>query len=230
MNDDFFAIYFTLCNIILTFLFIFTCYQLGFHNSEVDYHICSGKHPKDNIMEDFLRMRKFVKSEELLTYEAIILKDPLRLLTLMLFLILFFLAVQTLFYSKKDILKTIWKRKNVIIPNSISNQDNKNTKFEETKHVILGEGGTLTFIFAIILAYVPISLTKSFFSNDPNILNSGTGQLWYYGSKISLAIMTNCVPPIIIIVGNSKMRKTLKREFFYFLTGLKDNCGITDKG
>ena len=221
LNDDFFAIYFTLCNILLSFLFIYSLYLLGFHNSEVDYHLCSGKHPEDNILEEFLRIKKFVKLEKSpLTYEEIILKDPLRGLTFILFFILFFLAFQTLFFSKKETFKTIWKRKNVIVPNSSQYQPNKNTKFEETKHLILGEGGTLTFIFAIILAYAPISITKSLFSQDPNILNSGTGQLWYYGSKISLATMTNCIPPIIIIVGNSKMRNTLKREILHSLIGL----------
>jgi len=53
LNDDFFAIYFTLCNFLLSLLLIFLAYLLGYQNSEIDYHICTGKHPKDNINETF---------------------------------------------------------------------------------------------------------------------------------------------------------------------------------
>jgi hypothetical protein len=223
LNDDFFAIYFTHCNILFSFLFIFTNYFLGFNNSEVDYHLCSGKNPKDNILEDFIRMKKYVKSNELpLSFDAMSRRDPLAKLTQILFLVIFVVVVQTLFYSKKEILNSIWNRKNVIVQNETIHQARKNIKFEETKHVILGEGGTLTFFFAITLAYIPFFITKSLLNKDPNVFNKNSGKLWYYGSKLSLAIMSNCIPPLIIIVGNSKMRLTLKREIAYFLVGLKD--------
>jgi hypothetical protein len=47
------------------------------------------------------------------------------------------------------------------------------------------------------------------------------GRFWYYISKILLGIMTNYFLTNVIILSNSKMRKTLKREIRYHLNDWK---------
>jgi len=227
LNDDFFAIFLTLCNIQLSFLFVFTSYQLGFHNSEVDYHLCTGNQPKDNIMVDFLRIKKFTKLDELTpTYDAIIRKDPIRAFVYTSFVILFVLGVQTWIYSKKELLIRIWKRLRKIGQNTSPNQAIKNTKFDEAKSAIMGAGGTLTLVFVIILLYIPSFITRPLLRQDPNSPNADSGRFWIYVSKILIATMTNCILPIVIIVSNSKMRKTFKRELQYSINVWRNSFNL----
>jgi hypothetical protein len=88
--------------------------------------------------------------------------------------------------------------------------------------MILGASGMLSFILVVILAYIPTVTTRSLVRKNPDSLNGGHGRLWFYGSKVSLAILTNCFLPLVITIPNLKMRKTVKREIKYFLNNLKD--------
>ena len=223
----FFAIYFTLCNIMLNFMFVITSYQLGFHSSEVDYHLCTGNQPDNNIREDFLRIKKFTKSDELPpSYDAIILRDPIRMFVYTSFIMLFFLGAQIWFYSKKELFIRIWKWVKRIGQNPLPNLVTENTKFEEEKCAIIGTGGTLTLSFVIILVYIPAFITRTLLKKDQNSPNTETGRLWIYGSKILLAIMNNVILPIVIILSNSKMRKTLNREIQYYICNWRSNFNL----
>ncbi len=219
LNDDFFAIYFTLCNFLLSFLLILLTYLLGYQNSEIDYHICTGKHPKDNINETFYEMKRFTNQNKIpLSLDEIMKNDPLHVLTMVLFFILVIVGVQTWAYSKKDFFISCWKFITRTGLNPISNlainenKGMKNNKFEETKNVIIGSSGALITTLLIILLLTPTLISKSIVRNDPNNINSGSGRLWSYASRISLPFLSYYVLPITIIVSNSKMRNTLKRE------------------
>jgi hypothetical protein len=219
LNADFFAIYFTLCNLLLSTMFILVAYQLGYQNSEIDYHICTDMNPNDNILKTFHEMNGFSKSNETqMTYEEIIKNDPLHTFTLVLFLILVSVGVQTWVYSKKDSFITCWKTITRTGQNPslglifTGKPEIKNNKFEETKNLIIGSSGTLTSIASIILLLIPAAISKSVAKDDPILINTGSGRLWSYASRISIPILGYCVMPIIIIVYNSKMRKTLRRE------------------
>lgn len=221
LNNDFFAIYFTICNLTLSFLFIFTSHQLGYHNSDLDYHICTGKTPISNILSTFSQMNKFVKSNELPpTYRRMIAKDPVNVLTQFAFIMLIIICIQIWVYSKKHYLINIWKYLTRIgSPNQVSNIASNNSK-EDTKNVILGASGTLALTVLIILIYIPASISRYIAHIDPDRINSGSGRLWNYTSRFSIPIIHYCILPIITIGSNSKMRKTLMREFKDFIQGL----------
>ena len=222
LNNDFFAIYFTLCNLILSFLFIFTTHELGYHNSDLDYHICTGKTPTDNIYSTFLQMSRFIKSNDPPpTYRKMIAKDPVNVLTLFVFIMLVLICVQTWVYSKKHYLINIWILLTRIgkSPNQVSNTTSNNSK-EDTKNVILGASGTLALSVLIILIYIPASISRFIAHIDPDRINYGSGKLLNYASRFSIPILHYCILPIITIGSNSKMRKTLMREFKDFLQGL----------
>ena len=72
----------------------------------------------------------------------------------------------------------------------------------------------------IILLNTPASRARYIAHIDPDVINHGTGRLWNYASRFSLPILNYCLLPIIILGSNSKMRKTLKREFKDFIEDL----------
>jgi hypothetical protein len=53
MNGDFAAIYLILLNILFSGVFSFITYFFGFLSAEVNFHICTGKHPQINIDKIF---------------------------------------------------------------------------------------------------------------------------------------------------------------------------------
>jgi hypothetical protein len=218
LNNDFYSIFFTLWNLLLCFLFILTTYQLGFQDSELDYHICTGKQPTKNIMETFLKMNKFVKSNELPpTYYTVIAKDPLNIFTQIVFLMLVLIAIHTWANNKKDLLINKWKNIRCIGNNTI--QDNIiETKTKDAENALLGVGGALILIVLIVLVYIPTSICRYIVGIDPDSINYGTGRFWNYISRFSIPIIHYCIFPMIILGTNSKMRKTLKREIKDFMS------------
>ena len=51
LNDKFFAKYLTMCNLLLSAVFLFATYMIGLHNVELDYQICTGNNPDLSILE-----------------------------------------------------------------------------------------------------------------------------------------------------------------------------------
>jgi len=49
LNDDFFAFFATVMVAVFATCFTFASYMLGFHHSDLDFHICTGNHPLENI-------------------------------------------------------------------------------------------------------------------------------------------------------------------------------------
>jgi hypothetical protein len=52
-NDEFFATILTMCNILLTTVFLFFTYMTGHHNAELDYHLCTGRSASANILTSY---------------------------------------------------------------------------------------------------------------------------------------------------------------------------------
>ena len=52
-NDEFFATFLTLCNILLTAVFLFFTFMTGHHNAELDYHLCTGRSASANILTSY---------------------------------------------------------------------------------------------------------------------------------------------------------------------------------
>ena len=53
LNDEFFAICLTMCNILLSLVFLIYTYMTGYHNVELDYNICTGRNTSINILDMF---------------------------------------------------------------------------------------------------------------------------------------------------------------------------------
>jgi len=94
MEDDLIAFYLTLCNVFLSAILIFTAATLSFQITEIDYHICTGVDPYQNILK-LKQMPWFDKDMELIPlYNKLIYADPVGLLFRIEFsLVLFFTTV-----------------------------------------------------------------------------------------------------------------------------------------
>jgi hypothetical protein len=52
-SDEFFATFLTMCNILVTTVFLFFTYMTGHHNAELDYHLCTGRSASANILTSY---------------------------------------------------------------------------------------------------------------------------------------------------------------------------------
>jgi hypothetical protein len=68
LNDPFFANFLTMCNLMLSAVFLFVTFMTGHHNAEIDYHICTGLIPSHNILTAFRYSEQpihFLKTKQL---------------------------------------------------------------------------------------------------------------------------------------------------------------------
>ena len=53
LNDTFSANFLTMCNLLLSAVFLFVTYMTGHHNAELDFHVCTGHNTSFNILTTF---------------------------------------------------------------------------------------------------------------------------------------------------------------------------------
>jgi hypothetical protein len=68
LNDDLSAICLTMCNLLFSAVFLFVSYMHGYHNAEVDFHLCTGKSPRINIATSFRYILKQDLLEQVSSY------------------------------------------------------------------------------------------------------------------------------------------------------------------
>ena len=99
-------------------VFAYITYFTGFHNSELDYHICTGRRPDENIYRT-LKIMKYNQNQnqtEEICFEKCKTADPVHYLTILILSMLVFFTVQTWVYGMKDKLHIIWASKVSAIP------------------------------------------------------------------------------------------------------------------
>ena len=215
LNDDFAAFFLTLNNIVLSGLFIFTTYYLGYFTAEVDFHVCTGKHPTENIAVAFAYMTWRKGNEnvtELETYSNVSQQDPLHFVTLLLLLV----NAQNLMiwlYGKFPTIKRLFSNNvSPVVIEGGNSASHRNFRFEETKGIIIGNGGILIFCLLGLLLLSPMVMLKEVMKKNPEDLNHGPGRVTYYISRITMPLLSFYLFPCLIAYGNRKMCKTLYRE------------------
>ena len=217
LNDDFAAFFLTLNNIMLSALFIFTTYYLGYFTAEVDFHVCTGKHPKENIAVAFHYIIWRNGSEnvtQMENYANISQQDPLHVITLLMLLLANVENLIIWLYDKQPAIKRLFCKKVHPVGNEGQNSTSpRNIRFEETKCIIIGNGGVLIFFLSAILLLSPMAMLKEVLKKNPADLNHGSGRATYYISRITMPLVSFYLFPCLIACGNRKMIKTLYREF-----------------
>jgi hypothetical protein len=95
LNEDFVAFYATIMVAVFATYFTFATYMLGFHNVELDYHLCTGNHPMDNIKKAMKDLKLPLKSNSSNLFEKQYITDPLGVYTVAMFWFFIILLLQT---------------------------------------------------------------------------------------------------------------------------------------
>jgi hypothetical protein len=224
MNADFAAVFITVCNLTLSGCLCLVTFMIGFHTSEVDFHICTGRSPEENIKESFkyLDFNTNNKTDKNYSFGDLVLKDPLGVTSKILLLINIILTLCAWIHSYYIIIPGL---SNNITINNINGPLSHvplttNSRFEESRNFIVGAGGNLILIVLAIVLLFPSHKSKMIASYSMEAINFGNGRLWIYISRISVPLLAYCLFPMIIIANNSKMRASLKREVMEILQQL----------
>ncbi len=217
LNDQFVAVCITLCGVAFSIIFIFVTYMLGYQNAELDFHICTGKSPHENIVHNQILMNWMQNlNKTSYTFQDVADNDPLWFVTRIMVLLLIWITFHIWVFSQKYAWVNAWhcfvsiRKNNETVGQHL--QQEKLENFQKSKNSIIGAGGTLVSIVLIILLLIPSFVSKSYAKTNPDFLNHGNGKYWTYLSWITLPIFSFCQLPGVIILNNSKMRKCLFKQ------------------
>ena len=104
------------------------------------------------------------------------------------------------------------------LPNSnpetptIYNPTSTNTKFVEKKSLLIGAGHITLFALSALCFLLPPFVVKGIAKKNIQILNTNRGRIWVYLTQISLRFFYLNVFPSIVILSNSKMKKSIFRD------------------
>ena len=228
LDDQIVAQCITIVSVAFSAIFAFVTYMLGYHNAELDFHICTGKTPHDNIISSGILMTWLKETNKTnFSFQDVADNDPLWPVTRTMLLVLIWITFHIWVYGLKSWIAQTWgrvvtgKTKVVRITRAFSHnfQLDKFEIFQNTKNSIIGSGGTLVTAVLIITLLVPSLIAKSYARNNPNDINHGSGKIWTYVHWITLPIFSYCQLPAVILLNNAKMRKFLSREIQLKLYG-----------
>ena len=86
-------------------------------------------------------------------------------------------------------------------------------KISETKSKIIGNGQNLLLVVLCFASLIPMVIGKSLAIQNIDNVNYGICRACLYIGKIFLSVCTTVICPALIIANNSKMRKTIIKEF-----------------
>jgi hypothetical protein len=200
VNDTFMAIFLTCLNILINAVFMIITHMEGFQNSELDYHICTGKDPQENINNTLhvYRLLQGSHDDQPITFRNVRNFDYVHYATPILRLLLILCAAQ------------IWT-KSLKKCGSNQSQDEEHEQ-DVSKETLYGAGGSLLVIGIMMLLVTPSQISISIFSQNPNLVNTGSGKIWTYTSRITIALISYCVVPTIILITNPNLRQTLANK------------------
>lgn len=144
--------------------------------------------------------------------------DPVETYTKYVCILLILLIVQTWFYSyvKRGciLFEKVWdlfgaKSDIEMEPPATF----KNEKFEETKSNILGTSQTVSMIIIAVIGVLPVSVVKTQMKKNVEAINFGTLRTLTYVGKMSMPLFYFFFFPLLMLVFNGKVRKSIFREF-----------------
>ena len=214
LNDEFVAKFLTLVNMLINFLIIVIKYVCGFYYVEVNYHVCTGKHPSSNILSNSYLEKNIDPSKNLLLQLA-----KLDLHTnyhfYVVLIIMLFTAIRIWIYHKKDCLvnENSQIQENIFPLNNHIVAANKKEKYShKIKSAVVDSGGSLAAIIVIVLLLIPSFALRRYSSETLESLNYGGGRTLLYISIITLPILVHCALPFVLICSSHKMRTSIVRE------------------
>ena len=127
--DEFFAFFFTAANVQLSVVFAFATYFVGYHNEDIDFHVCTGNSPPVNINLTFRMMNWTNKTFEASEwFQVDEFSDPIDKFSLLAVLIFAPITTRIWIFSAKESLQDlkIWVVR-VFCLNSVTSQSSPET-------------------------------------------------------------------------------------------------------
>jgi hypothetical protein len=217
LNDQFVAICITICAVTFSIIFISTTYMLGYQNAEIDFHICTGNSPHDNIIHSRILMNWMQHlNKTSYSFQDVADRDPLLIVTQIIVLVLIWITFHIWIFSQKYTCSNVWNfliySHTPVVRLPKPSEHEKMENFQKSKNSIIGAGGTFISILLIIILLVPSFVSKSYARKNIDDMNYGTGKFWTYLSWITVPIFSYCQLPTVILLNNSKMRKYLFKK------------------
>jgi hypothetical protein len=212
INDDFAALFLLLANFLLCLVFIFVTYFFGHNNAELNFHYCTGCRHTKNIEDTltlFRRHGNFTITP--LWFQTSVGPDPLDYTTFICLFVLIFITLQTWCYNQKANFISIWTFTFLKLRIKEKSVTRKPQSFE-AESFNLEAGQTFGIILLGILFITPAAVVKSIARVDDNSLNYGYGRIGVYVTHLTVFSFYLNVFPLWIIMTNTKMLISLKRE------------------
>lgn len=233
LNDDFFTIFLTLHLTILSLVFTFVGLFLGFHNNDLDYHLCRGVNPNLEINQILKRFNVNITNNNFST------PDPIDIFSNSMFFLMLFVTFKMWLYSNKMILLQVLKNlseflkltkaKDFCQKKIILNSNEETVSAKVSKNTIVQAGAYLatTLITFVTLAWVYIGKESGI--NNYNNINQGMGRIWIYAGKMASPTIVFIVFPIMVISTHEKMQADFKkriRQVLKLKPSLGDNSNL----
>jgi hypothetical protein len=170
LNDDFLAAFITLYLVAFGFVFSMTTFILGYHNEDLDFHICTGNNPSMNINLT-LKVMSHPANETFqpVWFQPDQMSDPIDYFSTFMLFVLLCISFKTWALSHntniikffKDCLKN-FKLSKIAVQNLSEPKTESNSKFENSKITIIGDGSSLITNILTFVALVVLAIGKDF--------------------------------------------------------------------
>jgi len=233
LNDDFFNTFLTWNVSILNLVFTFVGSFLGFHNKDLDYHLCRGVNPSIEINQILKRFNLNITNSSFST------PDPIIIYSNSMFYLMLFITFKMWLYSNKMILLQVLKNlseflkltkaKDFCQKKIILNSNEVTVSAKVSKNTIVQAGAYLATMLITFVTLAWVYIGKESGINNYNNINQGMGRMWIYAGKMASPTIVFIVFPIMVISTHEKMQADFKkriRQVLKFKPSLGDNSNL----
>jgi len=211
MDDDFVALFLTGINLFINFLYTITMYMIGFANSEMEFHVCTGRNPILNLNETIFATLNPLEPDKVI--QIMNDHDFSKLIIFCFFVVLVLTSFRIWVYDKKPKMQIYYSKMMSIIQGTSNarvvgmnlQEDDPYDYLSKTKSIIIGASGSFVIGMLIFLLAVPPNIAKRYVNIDS--LNHGKGRTMYYLSRMSITVLRYCSLPIVTFCSSRKIRE-----------------------
>ena len=168
LNDDFLAEFITLYLFVFGFTFSFATFVLGYHNEDLDFHICTGNNPLVNInLTSKAMSHPANETFKPVWFQPDRMSDPIDYFSTVMLIILVVVSFKTWCFSHHtNALKVFkhflsyFKLNKIQVQSSNEPKTESNSKFDNSKLTIIGDGSSLVTSLLTFAALVVLIVGK----------------------------------------------------------------------
>jgi hypothetical protein len=97
---------------------------------------------------------------------------------------------------------------------NLNNKANNEDKFHDSANFIIGNGHILAIIGLAVLSMLPTRIIRQMGGSNIETILTGNGRSWYHGAKLANLTFHYLIFPLLVILFNPAMRRSIWREVF----------------